>query len=325
MRLRRATAGRAALGLAVSVSAVALLLRVVDGAGAVQALARLDLRWLALPLAAVLGQFVLRTQRWRGLLAATSGTTLPFAAVGSSLAVGYLGNAVLPARLGEVARVLFVSRRHGLSLAHATASVVLERMVDVMALASLGVVVVGGLSLTGAPLLLLVLPASAGLLGGVRWMAPRLRDPAPAERLARLRRAANHFLRALVAVSWRALLAAYALSVLAWLGDTIVVWSAGRGLDIALDPVQAMGIGIAAALSTALPSAGGYVGTYELAVVAVGVGLGIPAADALSLAIVSHVVAVVPPAATGAVVLARSGRSLAGANQTTEPSVAVVR
>lgn len=324
MRLRRATAGRAALGLAASVSAVALLLRAVDGAGAVQALGRLDLRWLALPLAAVLGQFVIRTQRWRGLLAATSGTALRFTAVGSSLAVGYLGNAVLPARLGEVARVLFVSRRHGLSLAHATASVVLERMVDVIALASL-VVVVGGLSVTGAPLLLLLLPASAGLLVGARWMAPRLRDPAPAERLARLRQAANHFLGALVAVSWRALLAAYALSVLAWLGDTVVVWSAGRGLDIALDPVQAMGIGIAAALSTALPSAGGYVGTYELAVVAVGVGLGIPAADALSLAIVSHVVAVVPPAVTGVVVLARSGRSLAGANQTTEPSVAVAR
>ena len=100
---------------------------------------------------------------------------------------------------------------------------------------------------------------------------------------------------------------AFVLSLLAWFGDAFLFWVCAQGLGLQLDAASAIGIAVAADLATVIPSAGGYVGTYELGVVSAGVAMGFSSTQMLPLAIVAHAVAVIPLAVLGlGVILARS-------------------
>jgi uncharacterized membrane protein YbhN (UPF0104 family) len=52
-------------------------------------------------------------------------------------------------------------------------------------------------------------------------------------------------------------------------------------------------------LSTAIPSAPGYLGTYDLAASFAAAALGVPESEALALALLAHVVTLVPLAVGG--------------------------
>ncbi len=109
------------------------------------------------------------------------------------------------------------------------------------------------------------------------------------------------------------ILAAGALSLGGWLLDAGLFLAAAASLGIALPVGSAVIIDAAGALATALPAAPGYVGTYDLAVSAVGAGLGLEPAKAVALAAVVHAMVLVPIALAGAVALvseALSGRSM---------------
>ena len=54
--------------------------------------------------------------------------------------VGYLGNAVLPARLGEPMRAVIASRRERIGTTEALGSVLVERVIDIATLAVVGFV-----------------------------------------------------------------------------------------------------------------------------------------------------------------------------------------
>jgi uncharacterized membrane protein YbhN (UPF0104 family) len=63
-------------------------------------------------------------------------------------------------------------------------------------------------------------------------------------------------------------------------------------------------------LSTAIPSAPGYIGTFELAAVAALGALGVPGESALAVAVLTHVTTTIPIAIAGGVSLARMSLSL---------------
>ena len=108
--------GRAALGVAISVVALALVFRTVDVASAWETLKTADPRWVAL-------LFALRRRRRRscgpsaGASCCRRSRAVPFPTTLASLLVGYLANNVLPARLGEVVRSHDLGTRTGLSAA----------------------------------------------------------------------------------------------------------------------------------------------------------------------------------------------------------------
>jgi uncharacterized membrane protein YbhN (UPF0104 family) len=104
-----------------------------------------------------------------------------------------------------------------------------------------------------------------------------------------------------------------ALSLLVWVLEGGMYLAAAAALGIPLQPGTAVIIAAAGALATALPAAPGYVGTYDLAAAAVGAGLGLELTEAVALAAVVHVVALVPIAVAGAAALIREavgGRSV---------------
>jgi uncharacterized membrane protein YbhN (UPF0104 family) len=104
---------------------------------------------------------------------------------------------------------------------------------------------------------------------------------------------------------------AVALTLAAWVLDATVFWVAARSLGLELAPLGAMLVSAVAVLSTAVPTAPGYVGTYELAAVAAAGVAGITGESALALAVLVHVITLVPLSAGGALALwAIGGRRL---------------
>ena len=79
------------------------------------------------------------------------------------------------------------------------------------------------------------------------------------------------------------------------------MWLAAAPLGNPLGLADALVICGVAVLGTAIPSAPGYVGTYELAASAAAVALGIAPESALALAIVVHAMTLLPIALSGVV------------------------
>lgn len=88
--------------------------------------ANLPLLFLAMLVAVAV--IPIRALRWRWLLPASVPTS--FSARHAAVAIGFAANNVLPARVGEFARVLVLGRRAGIPLGTVLGSLVLERVFD---------------------------------------------------------------------------------------------------------------------------------------------------------------------------------------------------
>ena len=98
-------------------------------------------------------------------------------------------------------------------------------------------------------------------------------------------------------------------SLLAWLLSALEYYWVMLACNVPLGLVPAFFTVAAVSLSTVIPSAPGYVGTFEFAGVAVLSALGVPAAAAFTFIVVMHLVLTVPITAAGLVLLWREGFS----------------
>ena len=168
---------RAGAGLAISVVACVIVVGTVDLPQVLAGIARADLRVLAIPVALVLVQLLVRAARWAGLLGAITNRPIRTRDAAPPLAVGYLGNIVLPARLGEVVRIILAARTLAVPAADSTASVVVERGVDLLALLAVAGCAYAMLGRRTGSRSVLVLGAILALtvaLRAARWLGPRL-------------------------------------------------------------------------------------------------------------------------------------------------------
>jgi uncharacterized membrane protein YbhN (UPF0104 family) len=106
------------------------------------------------------------------------------------------------------------------------------------------------------------------------------------------------------------LLGATGISAICWLLDAGSFWLAAQAVGVDLAYVAAVVVGAVSVLGTAVPSAPGYVGTFELAAAGTAVAVGVAGAQALALAVVVHVTTLVPLALGGAISLAAMGANI---------------
>jgi uncharacterized protein (TIRG00374 family) len=305
-------------GALISALALYLVLRTIDLGEAVDVLATSN----PMPLLAIVGvvavQVVLRAFRWSLLLPAKrEGGRIPFVRLIPPLLVGYLGNAILPARLGEPMRAVIASRGERVGVPEALGSVLVERVVDVATLAPIAFLAA---LLVGAPALVtqvLAVTAAGGIaivlvlttIGVMPFV--RLADRLGLSSRPRIRQLIARFAESLGGPSRRpAILAAAAISTTAWLLDATSFWLAATAVNAGLDYPAATLIAGVTVLGTAVPSAPGYVGTFELAGAGMAGALGVPAASAFALALLAHVMTLVPLAIGGAVSVIAIGASL---------------
>ena len=314
------TASRLAIplaGCAISVAAVWLALRGVDLARMASLIGQLRPGPLVLVGVAVAAQLWVRSVRWSRLLPRRDGGAIPARRLVPVVLVGYLGNAVLPARLGDPIRAALVGRREGIPISTALGSVVLERAIDTLTLA---LIALPAAIWAGAPdwfvrAAALVAVAAGGVLLAAQTPLPR-RIVGALDRRARPRwrpwlERLDRFLAAMDGRGReRALVAAAGLSLVAWVLDGTIYWAVGQALGIGLAPAGAMVVSAVTVLGTIVPSAPGYVGTFELAASAAAGWFGVPAESALAFAIVVHGLTVFVLAIGGALSLVWLGTAL---------------
>lgn len=322
------------VGLAISAVAVYVLVSSIDLDATRSALSRVHVERLA-PIALVLAvQFSLRAFRWSRLAASLR----PEAPVAPRrfmvpLAIGYLGNAILPARLGEAVRAAILGRREELPVAAVLGTVLVERVVDTLTLAMLAGVVAAVIAPEWMARLAAVI-AVIGIVGlvvllvGGRWLAARLSNATQGtwRTLATVAGgAALSIANAVAGIPRSALGIAVVVSVAAWALDATLFWLVAWSLDLGLSFGQAFLVGAVTVLGTAVPSAPGYVGTFEAAAVAAAVAFGVPASDALAFAALAHVMSTLPVALVGAILVVRLGLGGAGLREAAAQAAAARR
>lgn len=277
---------------------------------------------LLVPSVAVLaGAIAMRGVRWWVLFAPVSRP--PFRVVLSSLLIGYLFNNILPARAGEVARVVALHQRARTSRVEAGATVVLERLYDVAALLVLLAVTlpftpdvawlpsgaVIGTALAVFVGLAVALVAGGGE-GGRRLVTAGLAR-IPAVSPARAHTVAAGIESGLVGLRKpRLALVVFLLSLISWAAFGLSAWFVIHVFDLGLSPVAGLFVMIAVGLAMILPSPPAGLGVFEGAVVlALGV-YGVQPADALSCALVLHAVNFFPFIVAGVVVTVSHGRTV---------------
>jgi glycosyltransferase 2 family protein len=308
------TLGLIALGFAVSAGFTYLALRDVRLGDVWDGLKRSNYWWVIPSVGLLLVALALRALRWQFLFAAA--TRPPYWPVLSATILGQFFNNVLPARAGEAARVIALNRSARTSRAEIVATVVVERVYDVLALlvilfvllpwlphvtlvhaaAILGIVLVAGIAVS---VLVLVRFGERPFRFLLRPLA-RL----PLLSLERTERAAAGLVRGAASLRqpWLAVVA-LVLTALSWGLLALSTWMLMLGFDLGLSPLAGMLVSIAVGLSQILPSSPAAVGVFETAALVALKAYGVPKSDALSYALVLHAVNFFPYMVAGAVVL----------------------
>ncbi len=245
--------------------------------------------WFAAAVAAQAVALVLRGIRWRALLTANGPLSLKI--VFSSMSAGYLGNNVLPARMGELIRTAAVSWAGGRSLGFVVATAVTERLVDAAALLAVASATLAFSA--GMPEWLhraargMAAVSAAGIVAIA--VLPHLEQPfrrmlGALPMGAKLQSVAGHFLVGLRALhnpsrALRFLL----LTAIIWPIDGMMAMWVGDSLGVPLGFARGMILIAALGLSSAVPSTPGYVGVYQFAAVTVLSPLKVDREDALAV------------------------------------------
>ena len=124
---------RVALGTGLSLLFLWLAFRDVPLSRVVAAFAHVDYRFVALALALVLISPLARAARWKLLYHPDQGK-LSHLRLAEVLLIGQMLNIVVPARLGEVARIYFMGRLEARSRARTLGTIAVEKWLDILML-----------------------------------------------------------------------------------------------------------------------------------------------------------------------------------------------
>ncbi|HYC81157.1 MAG TPA: glycosyltransferase [Solirubrobacterales bacterium] len=318
----RQVARRIGLGVAgiLGVGLTILAAQKIGVENVVESIVRSDLTWVLIALALMGTSLFFRAASWYWIArAALPNRPIRRRDVTSATMIGVLMSATLPARLGEPARALALSRRTGRmreTFPVLLGTLVSQTMLNIVALILLGVIIVSATPLfhestkqiflfSLVPLILLV----------VVIVAPVLMRRNGNGRLARIGAAVHRALiqvRAGLAVfrDPRHGIAASAAQLGAWAIQLAACWA----LLFALGLDGRAGIGAAAAVlfavnvTAVVPATPSNIGVFQLAVISVlHTGFGISTADALAYGVILQAVEIATAVALGLPALVREG------------------
>lgn len=227
--------------------------------------------------------------------------------------MGLALNNVLPARLGEMAKALYLRREGGVSLGRALEAVFWERFFDLSALLALGVAVA---ALLGQGMILYPLLAVVG--GGWCFLLLLRVRPGAAHAVLRLlpgqglKLFAAEMLGLLQANLRVAFLCRLSLwTVAAWIGY-VSLYGVGLCLMAGLpaDPALVLTVFAVATLGFALPGAPGGMGIYEASMVLALGWFGVDRERAFAVGLAMHLLQYLPVTVAGLWSLAASGMSM---------------
>ena len=236
--------------------------------------------------------------------------------------IGYMGNNVYPFRAGEVLRSYVLRRRESVAMSASMATVIVERVFDglvmlifvfaALPLAPLPsdnirtIVIVASVFFFSALLLFLALAAMPKRAFGfaqivINAFAPtRLRQP--------LLAMTSRFLEGLESLrSFRMVIMIFITSIIIWLLETVKYWFVMHAFDFEVTFFALMLMNGVVNLATTLPSAPGYVGTFDAPGIAVLTMYGVDDATAIAYTLVLHAALWLPVTLLGIYYMVREG------------------
>ena len=274
---------------------------------------------------ATLTGYLLRTFRWQRIIRPVA--PLPFGGAFSVLMMGFTANNLLPARLGEVVRAYLLRRKTGARKTYGVATIILERICDgltlILFLAFVSMLIrlpdwgrevqtFSTLLFLAAAIAIAVVLAKESLVGRV---ADLVLGRVPARLAGPVLRAIDVFISGLHALkSRRSLALVVVLSVAVWLLEATSYLLMVSAFNVSMPPLQlvlaSVFLLVVVNLGIMLPSAPGYVGTFQFfAVMALG-AFGVPKETALAVAISSHLMQYLMVTAIGIVYFLRENVGL---------------
>jgi glycosyltransferase 2 family protein len=243
-------------------------------------------------------------------------------------AIGYMGNNIYPARAGEVLRAVILKRREGVPVSASLATIIVERIFDgVVMLAFVFInlpelarltsgsgfvgniqqVAIYGTAAFVAALVIFLLaamfPQKTVVIGewGIGIALPaRFREKATGilhkflDGLASLRSPLN-------------ILMVFVTSVIIWLFETMKYWFVMHAFNFSVSFFALMLMNGIVNLATTIPSAPGYIGTFDAPGIAVLTAYGVDQATAAGYTLTLHAALWIPITVLGAYYMAKEG------------------
>ncbi len=309
------------LGVLISIFFIWIALRglELDKVGAY--LRTADYRWLIPGVAVYFLAVWARTWRWHYLLRPIK--PVPLGRLFPIVCIGYFGNNVYPARAGEVIRALVLRRTEGITVSASLATIIVERVFDGLvmllfvffALPFVGAehippiyritVIVASIAFFAALLVFLWMAFDQARATRLyRWFSSRLvpeRFRGPADNFFDRFMDGLKFLR-----SGRDVLMVFVTSVVIWLLETVKYWFVMHAFAFTISFIGLMLMNGVVNLTTTIPSAPGYIGTFEVGA-RVLEALGVEYSLAFGYTIVLHAALWLPITLLGGYYMLRQG------------------
>lgn len=306
--------GRFALGLAVTAICAALLLHLIPWSSTRAALSSADPVFIGLAVTCLVASLIAKTIRWRLLLPDASGVSTP--RLYRILHISFLLNNVLPARLGDVARVAMTTRQPGVRFGHVLSSLLTERVTDTVTLLACFLIISPFLPVPAAykeiieiawvvvAVVVLLALAAAVFRRSLQRLAQKGHLGALVPGNGRLREEATSFSEGFRQLfSRRHVVSIWGWSWGAWLGAFAINYLLMRACHIDAPIAVAVLLTCTTNLAMLIPSSPGYVGVFHAAATLSLLPFHVASGTALSFAILAHLVNVVPVSLIGAAFL----------------------
>lgn len=310
------------IGIPISLLFLYLAVRQVDFSKTIQVLAETNYLFLIPAAIVFIFDFSLRAFRWKIMLDTLK--KCRFIDVLSVTFIGFFANAILPMRAGEIIRILLIGEKEKISRASATATIILERSLDVFMLFSLLFATflifpypeaVKKICLLGLFLFIAVLLLLCGLMyyrSITLKILTRFFKILPGKIEHKIEHLLESFIDGLeILKKPRQLLMTILISIAVWLLDASVFFFIAKGMGIhQVTYPGAVFLVVVIAFGIAIPSSPGFIGVYEyFGILACGI-LGVAKNTALSFILLVHAFQFITMTAMGMFFLAREHISL---------------
>lgn len=303
---------RLLIGLAISAFFIYLTLPSLHLPDVLAALRSANYWWILPGIGVYIIGLWVRAWRWHYTLRHLK--PVPVRSLFPLVCIGYFGNNVYPLRAGEVIRSYVLKRSQDISITSSLATVIIERVFD-----GLTMLLFVFLALPFAPmpqqyrnlviiLTILMLGATAVFVGMAAnpkvmsatygWVASRLLPEGIRTRTDDLY---ERFMAGLASLgSGSAVLMIFGTSVVIWLLETIKYWFVMHAFDFTVGFIVLMLMNGLVNLATTLPSAPGYIGTFDTPGIETLVAFGVERNLAASYTFTLHAALWLPVTALGA-------------------------
>ncbi len=267
-----------------------------------------------------------RTWRWHYLLRPVK--KIPTASMFPVVAIGYMGNNIYPARAGEVLRAVVLKRRENVPVSASLATVLVERIFD-------GVVMLAFIFLNLSELA--GLTQDSGFLGNIKQLAlwgtavfigallvfllaamfPKVSErilfavvdrAVPEKMREKIKGVLSRFMSGLESLrSPREVVMIFVTSFVIWLLETGKYWFVMHAFDFEVSFFALMLMNGLVVLATTIPSAPGYIGTFDLPGIALLTAYGVSKEMATGYTLVLHAALWLPITLLGAYYFTREG------------------